>query len=115
MCPSIETSLKDLVTQVHIEEGLEVGKSRITTAAQSNMPGSSQILDRLAEMTDQHRHIFEGHAQVRREMEQFRVDLLSKVSKKELETQLLLKANKQSVANALQRKSNKADLEPIQK
>ena len=60
MCPSIETSLKDLVTQVAIEEGLEVGKSRLATNTQTNVPGSQQILDRLAEMQEQHKHIFEG-------------------------------------------------------
>ena len=57
--------------------------------------------ERFAEIQDQFKHVFDGQTQVRREIEQMKVEMLSKVSKQELETQLLLKANKQSVANAL--------------
>ena len=71
--------------------------------------------ERMTEIHESIKHIFEGQTQFRREMEQVKIDILGKVSKQELETQLLLKANKQSVANALQRKANKIDMEPLQK
>ena len=52
----------------------------------------------MAETNESIKHIFEGHNQFRKEIEQLKIDMLAKVSKQELETQLLLKANKQSVA-----------------
>ena len=67
---------------------------------------------RLTELQDSIKHIFEGQAQFRKELEHVKLDLVSKtVSKADFDSQLLLKANKQTVANALQRKANKVDLE----
>ena len=40
----------------------------------------------MAEITDSIKHVFEGQAQVHKELEQMKIDLLNKVSKSELET-----------------------------
>ena len=99
MCPSAETSLKELVTQVAAEDGLGTGKKQ-TEAIGAGL-SAQKMGERFAEIQEQFEHVFDGQTQVRREIEQMKVEMLAKVSKQELETQLLLKANKQSVANAL--------------
>ena len=50
---------------------------------------------RLSEMQESIKHIFEGQAQFRRELEHLKLDQMGKsVSKADLDQQLLLKANK---------------------
>jgi len=116
MCPSIEGSLRELVSQVVNEENLN--RSSFNQDGSESKVGfglSTQLKlgSRLTELHEQMRHIFEGQAQFRRELEHLKLDMVSKsVSKADFEAQLLLKANKQTVANALQRKANKNEVEP---
>ena len=132
MCPSIEGSLRELVLQIAAEENFnpsssfinnQVGDATTSNAGaggavnQSNslfgMTTQLKLGTRLSEMQESIKHIFEGQAQFRKELEHVKLDLVGKsVSRADLEQQLLLKANKQTVANALQRKANKVDVEP---
>ena len=120
MCPSIEGSLRDLVHQVVQDDNLSRSGFNNQDESEAKTGGiglnlSSQVKlgTRLTELQDSIRHIFDGQAQFRKELEHMKLDMVSKtVSKSEFESQLLQKANKQTVANALQRKANKADAEP---
>ena len=87
MCPSVEGSLRDLVNQVVNEENLN--------RSDENKPAfglSTQLKlgTRLTELQDSIKHIFEGQAQFRKELEHLKLDSVSKtVSKADFEAQML--------------------------
>lgn len=99
MCPSVEGSLRELVLQVAMEGETNSNQGAPGATSQSknqSMLGFSSQIKRLSELQDSIRHIFDGQAQMRKELDHLKLDLVGKsaVTREDLEQQLLLKANK---------------------
>lgn len=87
MCPSVEGSLKELVQQVAVEERSTIDQHNQTT--QLGLNSQVKLGARITEIQEQLKHVFEGQALFRKEMEHLKLDVVSKtISKVDFETQM---------------------------
>ena len=74
ICPTFENTIKELVTQVALEEGIAIGEQARATGGQSN----HRTYEHIKEINNQMNHVFD-------EMQKLKNDMHAKVDKTDLE------------------------------